>query len=354
MASYCDILLQNGAVAVPVLPDAVLELVNDSLLSEINKYPEYLGPLTENTPRVLGSFGAYGNPSSYHSDTVRGVRQILVEAAEQLFLPKFGGAVLEQLFDRVCVRGPHTNAYTESWHGDISPSQVKLPRPDGKAEKKPTPLPDCTVFGGWVNLNKPAGQNQFFSYVQASHIQPPAVQDQRTGFVPILKDQHRSLDKECTTLKVPPGYMVVFYQHVFHKIAPVSYTDSSLRLFAGWRLGGPPTPFFGQDYMNRVFEHHETAVLPSGQRAPLYSANHASIYLKETIKWSMSTIHRSLRVRKFPPVKSGRPAYIVAPRFLTRLPPKYKDASANHALFFRPYTQEERAALSPRIIASHV
>lgn len=340
-----------GAVVVPVFQPEELERANRRLYREIDLYPEYRGKNSIETPRVLGGFGAFGNPSSFHSPTVRAVRQVVLPVARKVFAqaypqPAARALVLEQLLDRVCLRTPGTKIPAESWHRDITPPQVKLPRPDGTVEKEPTDLPSAQVFGGWVNLNKAGGEDQQFIFVPETHKEDPT-ESQLKGFEPILKEDQPALDKRCQTLTVPPGHLIIFFQHIAHKVAPTKYKSPSLRLFIGWRVGGPESHFFGNEYMNRVLSNFEASALPSGQRPPLYSANCLSIRNAKTIAWSRRALKSSLLVQKIPTKKSGKDPYTIAPRFLTSLVPKFRERFPR---FFTPYSAAQLRALKPQLL----
>lgn len=340
-----------GAVVVPVFQPEELERANRRLYREIDLYPEYRGKNSIETPRVLGGFGAFGNPSSFHSPTVRAVRQVVLPVARKVFTqaypqPAPQALVLEQLLDRVCLRTPGTKIPAESWHRDITPPHVKLPRPDGTVEKTPTKLPSAQVFGGWVNLNEEGGEDQQFFFVPGTHKEDPTA-SQLKGFAPITSEDHPALDKRCQTLTVPPGHLIIFFQHITHKIAPVEYTCPSLRLFIGWRVGGPSTPFFGEEYTNRVLTNFEVPPLPSGQRSPLYSANCLSVRNAKTIAWSKQALKSSLLVQKVPAKKSGKAPYTIAPRFLISLTPKFRQ---KYPKFFAPYSAAQLRALKPQLL----
>lgn len=340
-----------GAVVVPVFPPEELSRANRRLYREIDLYPEYRGKNSIETPRVLGGFGAFGNPSSFHSPTVRAVRQVILPVARKVFTQAYSqpapqALVLEQLLDRVCLRTPGTKIPAESWHRDITPPHVKLPRPDGTVEKEPIRLPSAQVFGGWVNLNEAGGEDQQFIFVPESHKEDPTA-SQLKGFAPISKECHPAFSERCKVLTVPPGHLLIFFQHIVHKVAPVEYKSPSLRLFIGWRVGGPETPFFGNEYTDRVLANFEAPSLPSGQRPPLYSANCLSIRNAKTIAWSRRALKSSLLVQKIPTKKSGKDPYTIAPRFLTLLVPKFRQRFPK---FFTPYSAAQLRALQPQLL----
>lgn len=337
-----------GAVVVPVFPPDELARVHRRLLREIDQYPEYKCVNSIETPRVLGGFKAFGNPSSFHSPVVRDIRRVVLPVAGRVFAqaypqPAPQALVLEQLLDRVCLRTPGTKIAAKSWHRDITPSHFKFPRPDGTVEKTPTKLPSAQVFGGWVNLNKAGEENQQFFFVQGTHKEDPTG-NQLKGFAPITSEDHPALDKQCQVLTVPPGHLIIFFQHITHKIAPVEYKAPSLRLFIGWRVGGPATPFFGKEYTNRVLTNFEVPPLPSGQRSALYSANCLSVRNAQTIAWSKRALKSSLLVRKVPGKKSGKAPYTIAPRFLVSLAPEFRQ---KYPKFFSPYSAAQLWALKP-------
>lgn len=340
--NYGDILKRDGAVVVPFLGGERVDEVHEGLLEEMKKYPEYREGASEAMPLVLGGFGALGNPSSFHSPVVRGVRVEGRTVAEGVFRGMYeeGTVCLEQLMDRVCLRKAGKALPKDGWHRDVAPKEAKLPTEDGTLEKRARKVTQEAVFGGWVNLNRRDGKTQTFVYVPGSH----ESRGGEEGFAGIAKEEHKALDAASVELEVPPGHLLVFYQHVAHKVAPVRYKEDCLRLFMGWAINRVCTPMFGAPYLERVLGEFQAPLLPSGQRPAMYSANCMSVRQKRTIAWSLKAMQRSLLVRKWPKEKS---AYKILPRFLMRVT---EDIKARGSGFFVPYTDAERAAIWPRAL----
>jgi hypothetical protein len=341
--NYGDILKRDGAVVVPFLGGERVDEVHEGLLQEMRAYPEYREGAGEGVPLVLGGFGALGNPSSFHSATVRGVRVAGRAVAEGVFRGMYqeGTVYLEQLMDRVCVRRAGKALPPDSWHRDVVPEAVKLPGEDGTLAKGARAVTqEEAVFGGWVNLNRRGGKTQKFVFVPGSH----GTRGSGQGFAPIPKEEHEALDKAARVLEVPPGHLLVFYQHIVHKVAAVTYKEDCLRLFMGWAISRVCAPMFGAPYLEQVLGQFQAPLLPSGQRPAMYSANCMSVRQRGTIAWSQRAMRRSLLVRKWP---KGKRPYKILPRFLLRVTEEVK---ARGSGFFVPYTEEDKAAIWPRAL----
>lgn len=106
--------------------------------------------------RVLGGFGALGNPSSFHDPVVRQFRRKIKRLAVRPVMQdytrrKFGTTrnfALEALFDRLCVRmDDFKSPSAEAWHRDIYDANTYGLRP------LPHSLPQGSqdeMFGGWT------------------------------------------------------------------------------------------------------------------------------------------------------------------------------------------------------------
>ena len=87
-----------------------------------------------------------------------------------------------------------------------------------------------TVFGGWLNLDD---QDQFFSCVPGTHTQT----SKNKGFAKISdKSQIESFNQTKTSVRIPPGHILIFYERMVHEVVSGKKKYNMYRLFLGWRL----------------------------------------------------------------------------------------------------------------------
>lgn len=259
MDSFAKTLYEDGVVVVKVLND--VKEWNELFWKISDDFQEYKVK-GKDVKRVLGGFGAYGNPSSFHHTEIRKMRKFIhdnfsvpfFKAYEEYRLTRETNSQkrhLEILFDRMCQRRlAFGKPQAESWHRDISP--------DISASD--------SIFGGWINLSN---EDQKFSCVPKTQFDPV----DETGFVPQAK-------QKGTTYKVPKGHIVVFFQNILHRVSSSGVKDKpSIRLFFGHRLTLSDQPLFE----NKEYHINTQAVpqLPSGQYPPMYSSNHITFFLNK-------------------------------------------------------------------------
>lgn len=242
-------LVADGVVVLPVLtPDELMEF-RTALNDATKAFPEYKkeyvadGALHAVSNRFVGgSFGAFGNASSFHCAVVRRLRKIVYDAilpvlttlvaspAFQALHPSLrsGGAdappvFLEYLIDRLGVRRSGSGSGgAESWHRDTSP----------KARH------DDAIFGGWLNLGP---TDQYFVCQLGSHAAarwvagaPGSCGDgtaqarAAVGFQPIKDPTHRAvLDATGVHVHIPDGCVVLFFQDIAHAVCATTAATSS-------------------------------------------------------------------------------------------------------------------------------
>jgi len=308
-----------GFVVIPVLRDPnARKMWEARMWSALDDMPEYR---VKGKPaqRVLGGFGALGNPASFHHPTVQELRKnlkafvskpLFAALARQTMTPTPADVKLEMLFDRVCVRFKHFGSVSsESWHRDIYDGPKfghrSLPETlnDGRA-------PD-EIFGGWLNLSD---QNTHFKGIAKSHLGQEARAAQRGGggFSQLTPQQVSSQNVEarlaaqagqtfgrasassapgraCGSIIVPPGHQIIFYQRLLHAVAGgPGPTEPQLRLFVGHRLTRESAPLFP---LERVISTNAVPCIPSGQTPPMFSQNHYAFFQKENRyqRWGAAT-----------------------------------------------------------------
>ena len=280
-----------GVAVVPLLDAAARARWERALWAAADEFPEYV-VTGRDARRVLGGFGAWGNPASFHHPTVRAFRRVvkralvdaLREYAREVELDDDVAA--EMLFDRMCVRyDPFLSPSAESWHRDVYDGDAfrlrALPRTlrGGTARDQ--------IFGGWTNLDE---RDQAFVGLVGTHDETFAtasggfaVFDERDvarlGFDARLRAQAgwsfgaTIATNERGEVVVPPGHAIVFRQDLVHavKSGPQPRTPA-LRVFHGVRLTREAVPLF--EDLDAVLADGAVPRIPSGQLPPMFSKNH--------------------------------------------------------------------------------
>lgn len=320
-------LLENGYVVIRLFsPDQSEKLVKEFQTTELS-FPEYRrhAPLgTKNNPYVLGGFGAYGNPASFHNPFVRKMRKEFIEC-----VPIFGCMLREAkhrkqinsvdsyrvslLFDRMCKRPVGTSTTRESYHRDLVPTARDS---------------DITI-GGWLQLSS---DTSYLSCRPKTH-SLGQISTKTKGF---------ALEKniQCThDIPVPQGCMILFFQNLGHCVHATKKSTDSYRLFNVYLLTVHPTSIF--DY-STIIDEQGVPRLPSNQTVPMYSANHASFWLdKLTIPWSKRNFVDAVLVTKEKKSDSSKYRIVQSPM---------KSLKFYHLPLYAPYKQWERELFVPQQI----
>ena len=357
MDQYADTILRDGVVVLPLLTLEETTLFREAFKKASEQFPEFLSE--SDFPYVVGGFGAYGNPASFHNGYARSFRLFTAEPMTRFFqsvVHRLGDAddwYLQRLFDRMCCRPMHSSTSAESVHRDLNPQTAMMTDKTIEITKKNgttvhmtayTPRPSDYCFGGWVNLDSD-GQIQRFSCVLGSHQDEILMTKGPTesGF-----DTRETLTRDVTIINVPSGHAIVFFQRIQHLVTPVKQKKDSYRQFQCFRLvrsmdGSIPEPLNGQEELDMCIRNFGVPRLPSGQRPPMYGNNHQSFFLLKNIKsdpawWSIHKIKPVFLQKK--EVVNGKKKgtkYMIAPRFMTSLKeygmdhyyPHYQDYEIN-------------------------
>jgi hypothetical protein len=329
-------LLDQGYVVVSFLPEAerrkylekfqhaelgFREYARDEKNPSKNTFGDTFG--TKENPYVLGGFGAYGNPSSFHNEFVREMR-----VRKCVFIPIFGHLLkiaekrglipdatrynLAQLFDRMCKRPKNSSTSRETYHRDLIPLSRES---------------DCTI-GGWIQLSD---DTSFFSCEPKTHIFPTHTTTATKGFALEKK-------KECTKeVAVPPGCILFFFQNMGHCVYPIRRKQDSYRMFSVWLLTTKKTHMMKYE---DVIEKQGVPRLASNQKPPMYSANHGSFWLEKlTIPWSERNFLPQVMVTKTK--KNEHTSYTIVEQYMTSL--------VDYDLPLYPkYTSWEKQLFEPR------
>ena len=255
-SGYVDHLEKNGYVVVPTGLKQAIQTDGNTVVREMKQtmsdFPEFS---TTTKKFVLGGFSALGNPASFHNPFVRKLRLQIMEHMVPFFseyvsrLPKPAAWNVEQVVDRMLHRHAGTCAVSESWHRDETPRAKQSDK----------------TFGGWWNLDN---HTQYFSCVPGTH---KGVRG-HSGFSTVKnkadKEHYNGLR---TKVEIPPGSILLFYEHMMHEVISTKAKVDQHRLFVGWRVTKETDPLFEID--NRV-EQQAVMLLKSGQFPPMYSRLH--------------------------------------------------------------------------------
>lgn len=368
-------LIEDGITVFPIFNHMEhTTLFREAFQRAMSEFPEFQHtPEADELPFVMGGFGAFGNPASFHNGYIRTLRLVTAPTMRTLFrsvveeLDRNGNPLeteegcgdwfFENLFDRMALRPAGSSITAESAHRDLNPQtviptgetiEVTHTRKDTTVTQRvptfrPTPWDYC--FGGWINLDSTGAQS--FSCVPGSHKMPIIMTKGKTesGF-----DTHEPLHGKVQHFQVPPGHAVVFFQRIQHIVTPQRQAAHSYRQFRCYRLfrsTGGEAPLHGKDETARWMVDFATPRLPSNQRPPLYSSNHASFFLfkgdrNDPHYWSTAKIQPNLlEMRTAASGKHAGRTYRIAPRFLTSL------RDYGMADVYPPYRAEEQRLMFP-------
>jgi hypothetical protein len=221
MNQAVESLKQQGYCVLP-LPQSIFDKFN--LKKYLEGQIEFLNP-TVTSMKVMGSFGAFGNPASFHHSEIRKLRNTIYAHMETMFAYAYPGKYMQCIPDRFSHRRTGTKPTPESWHQDVS-----------------VPAGEGTVYGGWVNLDKT--ESQFFSCIPGSHLQylPTAA-----GFVKFNAEARAQFDavRMPNGIQIPPGHCIVFNELLVHEIRAKEQMYDSFRLYLKYLITDTEVMPFG-------------------------------------------------------------------------------------------------------------
>lgn len=251
-------LLTNGVAVIELrLPEKQEEFLNIDWLKRIKQIQSR--DFKTKTPKngyVLGAFGAFGNPASFHSKEIYVLRYIIFNKLRSFFKNLDSDRKLEMLFDRLAIRREGTTLGGETFHRDTCSIQDK----------------EDKIYGGWINLD--SEETQYFSCVPGTHICKG-----RGGFEKI---EGKFKDTKVK-IAVKPKNIIIFDQNIIHEIFSQKIKKTNIRLYLGWRhtysnvplLNDPKDP---QKNINLILRDQIVPVLPSGDIPYMYSKQHPGLH----------------------------------------------------------------------------
>jgi hypothetical protein len=309
-AAWARALKDNGAVVVPVLSKARLSRYSTRVRRDMMAAPTFVDGAALH---VLGGFGAFGNPGSFHALSVRRLRilahtparSVLRCLAEMLANDNASGNTpwsFEQIPDRTMLRMKGKSPTAEAWHRDESPNAHA----------------DDIVLGGWINLN--TDKDQAFSGVLGTHI---LASPSRKGFSSIPRKDRAAFKALATKTLIPPGHMLIFVQNMVHEVLSRKEKSDTLRLFTAFRLT-PRALGRGETLipsMPRVLRDMEPVPMKSSQMPPMWASMHWNLHRSLIASFTAANIEPGLHITMT--VRSGPTAgteFVIVPRFLKSIP----------------------------------
>lgn len=299
-----DLLLKQGYITFQLFSPAEVAALSSQFDTEL-----FINPLVSNSPTsraayvakpAMSAFGALGDPWSFHMP----VRNVIDGALHRWVfanLTHYGGK--QRFFlhrDRAMVRTPGTSISGESWHTDNPPAStaVLVNTPHGDIVESHEH--DITL-GGWVSLS---GRNAFCC-CPGTHTLTRA--KDANGFVPFTKEDGDRFSRECTTINVPPGHAILFYQNIVHCIKPGKVAVRTTRTFVGVSFTDARFSGFYRD-LDRRLRHFSAMQLPSGQEPLMYESRHLMYWQDAIERYSANFIDKACEsyVKKSNP--RGKPA----------------------------------------------
>ena len=280
---YMQQLLDRGVAVIPFPPEIRTTFNREKFLSQ---QKEFVTISPENTTFVMGGFGAFGNPSSFHHEEVRNLRLAVYNHMFPLFQNTFPGKYIEGIVDRFAKRQPGTSVSPESWHRDIS--NVKKKKIHGESGDN--------IFGGWVNLDE-AG-SQFFTCVPSTHNEPT----DGAGFSKITKEDMTLYNSEKEKICVPPNHLIIFNEKLVHAVTPSKVKNDSYRLFMKYRItNNPKCSLFDPLEISKIIDEQGVFPLSLEQMPPMYSKNHIRNWKPRLEQFSMNIKPEFLAQKKEKP-----------------------------------------------------
>ena len=256
----------KGYAVLPFLSGGLFDDVVQRLKATIAEMPEFkklqlsdLHPVIKKAC-VVAANGFLANPSSFHNDVVRELRQWALPVVADVLHEN--NVKLAALPDRLVLRlaGEHSPG---DWHRDEASGC----------------LPTDNVYGGWVNLNTYA---EVFRCIPGSQL----ARDQLRGGggFHVLDSDEVSAHED---IKVPPGHLLVFNETIKHCVYPGNKTErkyGKLRLFMAWRTTVSPHCSIGS--LHDRLKSQESLAVKSGQEPPTYGPLHWACHKRKVVDFS--------------------------------------------------------------------
>ena len=307
---------QHGVLVMP-LPAEVFESFDmNAFLHEMPEFKSLCGV-------PLGSFGRFGNASSFHHPLIRDLRRRIFRAVSNRLRGIFGhGWYIQNVLDGFCER---TAGFSESLHRDCSvvyTAEDDAQRANGHVERM--------VLGGYTNLSN---KTIYFSCVTGTQYAPSG----NSGFDKCSPEEVIALTPHLCLVAVPPFHHCAFNEQVKHEVFSVpKHTTESYRFFGKFYLTRDGTSIFPEDQIRVCVESQGIPKLSPKQLPPRYAQNHWC-YPKNRVKLAE---YSKLFIPECIDPKNG---------FVYRYAPAMRELSerSGRDLMFPAYGADEIAELLP-------
>jgi hypothetical protein len=273
-------LLTDLVTVIPFLTQEELIFWNAEMMKMIQNYPEFEN---SNEHPVFGSFGAHGNPSSFHHPTVQKLRRLYYDRISSKLLPelatKLNLSYGHMLFDRVATRGPKTGKTTgETWHFDTAVGY--------------------TTFGGWINLNSNKQSQQFYCIKGLNG-------SNGNGYSKFPTEKQQEFERIFKgPVIVPPGHVILFVPEIVHKVRPGKYHKLDLRLYVGHVLLNSDEPLY--NFNEEKIRSNLLPNLPSGELPTMWETNHWRFNSAKVEKWTETIVPKEEYIETVFQKKAGK------------------------------------------------
>ena len=313
----------RGYITLEVFSNEERAKLKNELKSVTQKFQEYKKLMEDGL--VMGGFGAFGNPSSFHNPWVRKIRKqlhpVILNNVFATPLSNDPDLKFEQDIDRLMIRTPYQKVGSESWHRDES-----------KYAKK-----GDTIFGGWVNFDE---FNHYLSACPGTHLEEDVLLENK-GFARIEKKDYPKYEALKEKIPVPPGHILIFYERMVHEVRP-SKGQTIHRLFMGWRTTKDTQCLLkgGNDQLDKLIKTMAVVPIKSGQKPKMYSGSHWNFHRKKIEDWSERINDVCTHTRVVSSGKEKGKEYKVVHQMM-------KSMEYYGFLKYKPYTQDEISILKP-------
>ena len=201
---------------------------------------------------VLGTFGALGNPSSFHNELVRKLRINIWRTVAGYLDKMYPDAYLQCIPDRFYIRKAKEtfgDPKKPSWHKDVS-----IPYTDSRIVP---PNSDPVVFGGWTNLDSET--DQWFSCLPGSQTGSQT----KKGFAKLTKEEAQAIEsggrRGVIRVIIPAHHCLLFNELLTHEVVYRKLPYDSVRLFTKYLISNVPINILGTQLEHLI---EDQGVLP--------------------------------------------------------------------------------------------
>lgn len=247
-----NVLKRDGVIVVPCIrdPESRVKFHSD-VMNYFKHAPEFKPVANDKLSSSIFSLDEMGTcnfPSSFHNLPVRYLRQLMTSTVLPIlrYLKKDGTERLEVLIKRLvyCVKGQCAPTYNLCRSGNIDD--------DGDI-----------ILSSWINLTTLPMTTSVYN---GSH----KTCNGRKTFDRHETDIYRSNHGSMTTVIIPPGHVMLFYDSILRERGPSMQESNEplVCLHQGYRITHTTTPI--QQNIGQVLEYQGSITLNTGKKTQLY------------------------------------------------------------------------------------